>query len=368
MEFAPSSPTISSSPRPSSPAHTNSSSATRVETTSFDFFLKQTNNSPCLMTSEIGSDYSGSPKIPLSPVDEVPNSPAVREGLLYSLSRRGKCGLTSPSHRGKPGYLHSAKELPRSPSPRGMCRISSPPHRPSSPIGHLTPASPMRLCNSTPRLSSPPVSPLLGKLTSASPLELRISAHTSGQEYRSEFTAKDIAEHEELIMKGLAEMNLSTLYKLFKARLSGRKAARQHLAVTTWKVQEAKDYLEFSQALNEDNKMHLRNSDEELRRVRVAFTGHSHSEIEDDRNYLQAVYDDECNILRAIAAQADIMGKVLGLSAKSDLLSSRGESSHHPHFTSSVYRNGSRTSSEDGDDGNDTMDSDDDEEAESHNA
>ncbi|KAG1738108.1 uncharacterized protein EDB91DRAFT_1082868 [Suillus paluster] len=163
-------------------------------------------------------------------------------------------------------------------------------------------------------------------------------------------------------------MNLLTLYKLSKARLAGHEAACQHLAVTTWKVQEAKDYLEFSKALNEDNKMRLRTSDEELRRVRVALTGHSHSEIEDDRNYLQAVYDNQCNILHAIAAQADIMGKVLGLNVKNDLLSSTGESSHHPQFTSSVYRNGSHTSSEDGDDSNDTMDSDDDEEAESNDA
>jgi hypothetical protein len=71
-------------------------------------------------------------------------------------------------------------------------------------------------------------------------------------------------KHKELIMKGLAEMNLATMYKLFKARLAGHEAACQHLAVTTWMVQEAQYYLDFSKALNEDNRMCLRYSDEEL--------------------------------------------------------------------------------------------------------
>lgn len=170
-------------------------------------------------------------------------------------------------------------------------------------------------------------------------------------------------------MKGLAEMNLSTMYKLFKARLAGREAARQCLAVTAWAIQEAKHYLEFSEALNEDSKMRLKYSDEEFRRVRAALTGRHHSEIEDDGNYLQSVYDDECNTLRAIAAQADTMGKILGLNVKNDLLSSRGESSHRPQFTSSPDPSGSHTSSDlDGDDHNSTMDSDDDKESEGHDA
>lgn len=169
-------------------------------------------------------------------------------------------------------------------------------------------------------------------------------------------------------MRGLAEMNSATMYKLFKARLAGREAARQRLTVTAWSVEEAKHYLEFSEALNEDNKARLRYSDEELRRVRAAFTLRDHPEIEDDKNYLQDVYNDECNILRAVAAQADIMGKVLGLNIKDDLLASRGESSHRPQFTNSVDRSGSRTPSDlDGDDNNDAMDSDD-EESDSHDA
>jgi hypothetical protein len=32
------------------------------------------------------------------------------------------------------------------------------------------------------------------------------------------------------------EMNLSTMYKLFKARLAGHEAARQRLTVTAWTI------------------------------------------------------------------------------------------------------------------------------------
>ncbi|KAG1895779.1 uncharacterized protein F5891DRAFT_1193785 [Suillus fuscotomentosus] len=363
MDFAPLSH-ILSPPRPSSPTHTNSSSATRVEPAFFDFFLKKADNSPCLMTSDIGpgtdhsgSPHSGSPPAPLSPVDEVSNSPVVREDLLHSPSRRGKREFTSLSHRGKPGHTPAMKEsLLHSPSPRESHHMSSPSCRKcyaAYSSCHLSSQSP----NSSlpPRLSSPPASPLFGKFTMVSLLELHISAH--------------IAEHEELMMKGLAEMNLLTMYKLFKARLAGREAACQCLAVTAWAIQEAKHYLEFSEALNKDSKMRLKYSDEEFRRVRAALTGRHHSDIENDGNYLQAAYNDKCNTLRAIAAQADAMGKILGLNVKNDLLSSRGESSHRPQFTSSADPSDSHMSSDlDGDDHNGTMDSDDDKESEGHDA
>ncbi|KAG2048336.1 hypothetical protein BDR06DRAFT_1013113 [Suillus hirtellus] len=272
MDFAPLSH-ILSPPRPNSPTHTNSSSATRVEPAFFDFFLKKADNSPCLMTSDIGpgtdhsgSPHSGSPPAPLSPVDEVSNSPVVREGLLHSPSHCRKREFASPSCCGKPGHTPAMKEsLLHSPSPRESHHMSSPScrkHHTAYSSCHLSSQSP----NSSlpPRSSSPPASPLFGKFTMASPLELHISAHALGRECQPEFTAEDIAEYEELMMKGLAEMNLSTMYKLFKARLAGREAAHQHLMVTAWAIQEAKHYLEFSEVLNEDSKMRLKYSDEEF--------------------------------------------------------------------------------------------------------
>jgi hypothetical protein len=201
MEFALPSH-ISSPPRPSSPTHTNSSSATHVEPASFDFFLKKANNSPCLMTSDIGSgsDQSGSPPTPLSPIDEVSNSPVVREGLLHSPSCYRK--ITSPSHHGKPGHTPAMKEsLLCSPSPLKLYCIASPSCR----KGHTVyppcclssvPDSPMEPRSSSlpPHLSPLPASHLFGKFTTASPLELHISACASGWECRPEFMAEDIAE------------------------------------------------------------------------------------------------------------------------------------------------------------------------------
>ncbi|KAG1786660.1 uncharacterized protein HD556DRAFT_1449463 [Suillus plorans] len=302
------------------------------------------------MTSDIGSgsDHSGSPPTPLSPVDEVSNSPVVREGLLHSPSHHRKCDFTSLSCHGKPGHTPAMKEsLLHSPSPHKSHCMASPSHRKYHTVSSPTPVSPMKPHNSSLPLHSfsPPASPLLGKFTSASPLELCISARALGQECRPEFMAEDIAEHEELIMKGLMAMNLSTMYKLFKARLAGHEAAHQCLTVTAWAIQKAKHYLEFSEAFNEDSKMCFKYSDEEFQRVRATLTEHHHSEIKDNGTYLQSVYDDECNTLHAIAAQADTMGKVLGLNIKNDLLSSRGESSHCPQFTGSADPSGSHTSS-----------------------
>lgn len=173
MEFAPSS-------RPSSPTHTNSSSATRVEPNFLDFYIKKANNLPRLMTSDRSdSDHSSSPKIPLSPADEVPKSQAARDSPFHSPSRRPSrrrmCGLTSPSRRGKPSHTPAIRDnLLRSPSPR---------ERHSS-----------RNSSVPPRSFSPPASPPYGKPKFASPLELRMSARALGQECHPEFRDEDIVK------------------------------------------------------------------------------------------------------------------------------------------------------------------------------
>jgi hypothetical protein len=78
------------------------------------------------MASDIGfgSDFSDSPKIPLSPVDEVTNSVAVREGLFHSPSHHRKYDFPSSPHCGKLGRMRES--LPHSPSPCGTCCIASP--------------------------------------------------------------------------------------------------------------------------------------------------------------------------------------------------------------------------------------------------
>jgi hypothetical protein len=179
MEFVPLSP--ASPPRSSSPAPTNSSSATRVEPIPFDFSKKTIHSnreSPGWMTTDIcsGSD-AGSPRVPLSPVDEVPRPPQAKQSILYDVHKspstkrsilhrtllksphRGKPGLKSPSRQGK-----SPTKLFASPSRRGqyLRERMSKKHIPYA----FRPA----------------------------PLELRFAARVSGQGSRPEFTAEEIRE------------------------------------------------------------------------------------------------------------------------------------------------------------------------------
>ncbi|KAG2040941.1 hypothetical protein BDR03DRAFT_1007711 [Suillus americanus] len=175
MEFAPSSP-ANSPPRTCSPAPTNLSSATRVEPGSLDF-NKKTNhlNSPHLMTSEIGSASDvGSPRVPLSPVDEVPKPPEARQSVLYTVPKSPnakrntiyRCLKSPPNPRNKspPGYGKSLAKLSISPSRRGRHTLE----RMSK--NHIP-------CSSRP-----------------APLELRFAARVSGRGSRPEFTAEEIRE------------------------------------------------------------------------------------------------------------------------------------------------------------------------------
>ncbi|KAG1869860.1 hypothetical protein C8R48DRAFT_671083 [Suillus tomentosus] len=265
MEFAPSSP-VSSPPRSSSPAPTNSSSATRVEPTSFDFF-KKTNysHSPHLMSSDIGSvSDTGSPLIPLSPVDEVPKPPEARESILYKVFPQ----VSFASWKAGPQNAFQAwKAWPSS-------HISFP------------------------------------SWTHQAPLELRFAARVSGRGCRPEFTAEEVNE----------------------SKLASREAARQRLVLTAWEVEESERFTAFLNGLHRENQDRLLFSDEELKKVRNVFSDRSQEQIDDDTSYLQAVYDEDCEIFRAVSAQAEVLTKHLGSHIKEDILGSMGKSSHTPHF------------------------------------
>lgn len=101
MELASSRSPASSPPRPSSPAFTNttSSSATRVELTPLEIFKKAdyselpTNmttallsGSDCSLSPKLSPSLPSSPKVYLSPVEEIPYFPDVQESLLYKPS------------------------------------------------------------------------------------------------------------------------------------------------------------------------------------------------------------------------------------------------------------------------------------------
>ncbi|KAG1777253.1 hypothetical protein EV702DRAFT_1045623 [Suillus placidus] len=158
------------------------------------------------------------------------------------------------------------------------------------------------------------------------PLELRFAARVSGQGCRPEFTVEEInkayltgQKREEAISRGFSHLSLATLYQLFKSKLAGREAARQRLVTTTWELEASEWYTTFLDGLYRENKDRLLFSDEELSRIRNVFSDRLQEEIDDDMNYLQAVYDDECEMLRAVAAQAEVLKRHLGSRVQEDL-------------------------------------------------
>ncbi|KAG2348171.1 hypothetical protein BDR05DRAFT_945082 [Suillus weaverae] len=83
-------------------------------------------------------------------------------------------------------------------------------------------------------------------------------------------------------------------------------------------------------------------------------------------NYLQAVYDDECEMLRAVAAQAEVLKRHLGSRVQEDLVGSRGKSSNPPQFVpkSSPSSDTDDNMDDDEDDDDDEDEDDDDQEGE----
>ncbi|KAG1908562.1 uncharacterized protein F5891DRAFT_1180084 [Suillus fuscotomentosus] len=296
MEPVSSSP-VSSPARPSSPAFTSttSSSATHVELTSSEFFKKVDHpesphintmatellsGSDCSLSPKLSPYPSGSPIIHFSPVEEIPYLPDVKESLLY-----------------KPDILQS----PKSPSR----------------VAYLRERSTKRHIPYPPR---------------PSPLELRFANRVTGRVREPDFTSEQLQEHEDAISSGLSRMSFDTLYKAFKAVLASREAARHEVATSLWQVEYSERMTVFNQALHEENKNRLNLRDEQLKKIRNIFSERERTEIDDDTNYIQAVYNDECEMLRAITTQAEIISKRLGSRAKRELLASTGEVPYLPRF------------------------------------
>jgi hypothetical protein len=164
-------------------------------------------------------------------------------------------------------------------------------------------------------------------------------------------------QREKTIFRGFSHLSFATLYALFKSKIAGREAARQRVVTTAWELEESERFTTFLNGVYDENKTRLLFNDEELKQIRNVFSDRSQEQIDDDTNYLQAVYDDECEILRAVAAQAEVLSKHLGLQIKEDVLGSTGEPSHSPQFVGK-----SRPSSDIDDSMDDDEDTDDDEE------
>ncbi|KAG1870897.1 hypothetical protein F4604DRAFT_1926466 [Suillus subluteus] len=203
------------------------------------------------------------------------------------------------------------------------------------------------------------------------PLELRFAACISGRRCKPEFTAEEVYEREDAIRKGLSHLSSTTLYALFKSKLASREAARQRLVMMAWELEESEQFTAFLDGVHHENKDRLLFRDEELKKVRNTFSDWSQEQIDNDTNYLQAIYDEDCEILRAVAAQAEVLSKHLGLHIEKDVLGSMERSSHSPQFvgksrpSSDIDDIMDDDESDDDDDDNDDDDNDNNKEADS---
>jgi hypothetical protein len=127
-------------------------------------------------------------------------------------------------------------------------------------------------------------------------------------------------------------MSYATLYKVFKALLTGHEAIRHEVATSLWQVEYSEQMTVFNQALHQENKDWLNMKDEQLKKIRNLFSECDCTEIDDDTDYLQAVYNDECEMLCAITAQAEIVSTCLGPCAKRELLASTSKAPYLPCF------------------------------------
>ncbi|KAG1855179.1 hypothetical protein DFJ58DRAFT_727619 [Suillus subalutaceus] len=104
----------------------------------------------------------------------------------------------------------------------------------------------------------------------------------------------------------------STLYKGYQAQLAARETARQRMLATMWEIEEAEHFIAFLNAMHTDNEDWLKFMDAQLHSFRSLFSERDYTEVDDNRDYLQAVYEDERKILKVISYQAEHVAKVLG--------------------------------------------------------
>jgi len=147
------------------------------------------------MTSDIGSGFdAGSPRVPLSPVDEVPKLPEAGQNILYN-------EVPNPPEARR-NISYNVPKSPKSPNAKRSIlyrnlQVKSPSraHLKSSRHGK----SATRLSLSPSRRGKQHLLEQISKehapyASRPAPLELRLAARVSGQGFKPEFTAEEIQE------------------------------------------------------------------------------------------------------------------------------------------------------------------------------
>ncbi|KAG1721548.1 uncharacterized protein EDB91DRAFT_1256471 [Suillus paluster] len=161
-------------------------------------------------------------------------------------------------------------------------------------------------------------------------VEVDYSAHVMGRGYQPEFSLEATQKSEEQLERGLSQMSSPTVYKGYRARLAAREAACQRLLLTAWEIEEAERFATFIKAIHTENERWFGMVEEELQDFRRMFSQHGQEEVAGNKSYLQAVYEDKCEVLRIISVQADQVGQLLGKHVKENFLQSTGKSFRQP--------------------------------------
>ncbi|KAG1809591.1 uncharacterized protein BJ212DRAFT_1302441 [Suillus subaureus] len=119
-------------------------------------------------------------------------------------------------------------------------------------------------------------------------------------------------KHAGYLENGLAQMFPLTLYKGYQAQLASCETVHQHMLATAWEIEEAKCFIMFPNAMHTDNEDWLKFMDDQLHSFRSLFSEHDYTDINNDQDYLQAVYEDKHKILKVISYQAEHVVRVLG--------------------------------------------------------
>jgi hypothetical protein len=141
---------------------------------------------------------------------------------------------------------------------------------------------------------------------------------------------------EEQLEKGLSQMKTSTLYKGYKAKLLSREVARQRLFLSTLEAEEADLTATYADSICAENRERFGLAEEELQRYRKRFSQRGCLDAV-DRDYLQAVYEDECQILRTISVQTDQVAKILDKRIAQSLTNSTGYLPTRRRFRKEVH-------------------------------
>ncbi|KAG1840201.1 hypothetical protein DFJ58DRAFT_845462 [Suillus subalutaceus] len=138
-------------------------------------------------------------------------------------------------------------------------------------------------------------------------------------------------------------MSFDTLYKVFKALLASCKAVCHEVATSLWEVEASECMTAFNQVLHQENQIRLNLKDKQLKKIRNYFSEREPTEIDDNMDYNQAIYNNECKMLCAITAQAEIISRHLGSRARHELLASTGKAPYLPRFVDALHNRDSIT-------------------------